>query len=100
MQNIGRKTADALSLVPDTRVNVVERCSGHAGTFGVKKEFHADAMRIGAPVFKAMAEPRPDVVSSDCALAGHHIVQGIDDQGLPSAPLAHPLTLLRRAYGI
>ena len=57
-------------------------------------------MRIGAPVFKAMAEPRPDVVSSDCALAGHHIVQGIDDQGLPSAPLAHPLTLLRRAYGI
>ncbi|MBC8831638.1 Fe-S oxidoreductase, partial [Escherichia coli] len=54
VQNIGRKTADALSLVPDTRVNVVERCSGHAGTFGVKKEFHADAMRIGAPVFKAM----------------------------------------------
>lgn len=100
VQNIGRKTADALSLVPDTRVNVVERCSGHAGTFGVKKGFHADAMRIGGPVFKAMAEPQPDVVSSDCALAGHHIVQGIDDKGLPSAPLAHPLTLLRRAYGI
>jgi len=100
VQNIGRKTADALSLVPDTRVTVVERCSGHAGTFGVKKEFHADAMRIGTPVFKAMAEPRPDVVSSDCALAGHHIVQGIDENGLPPAPLAHPLTLLRRAYGI
>ena len=88
VQNIGRKTADALSLVPDTRVNVVERCSGHAGTFGVKKEFHADAMRIGAPVFKAMAEPRPDVVSSDCALAGHHIVQGIDDQAAVRAARA------------
>ncbi|WP_179400597.1 (Fe-S)-binding protein [Burkholderia guangdongensis] len=100
VQNIGRKTADVLSLVPETRVNVVERCSGHAGTFGVKKEFHADAMRIGTPVFKSMAGASPDYISSDCALAGHHIAQGIDEAGLQAAPLAHPLTLLRRAYGI
>ncbi|WP_323119941.1 heterodisulfide reductase-related iron-sulfur binding cluster [Burkholderia alba] len=100
VQNIGRKTADALSLVPGTQVNVVERCSGHAGTFGVKKAFHADAMRIGAPVAKAMAGDAPDYLSSDCALAGHHIAQGIDEAGLRPAPLAHPLTLLRKAYGI
>ena len=100
VQNIGRKTADTLSLVPGTRVNVVERCSGHAGTFGVKHEFHADAMRIGAPVFKSMASDGPDYLSSDCALAGHHIAQGIEAGGLRDAPLAHPLTLLRKAYGI
>jgi glycerol-3-phosphate dehydrogenase subunit C len=100
VQNIGRKTADTLSLVPGTRVNVVERCSGHAGTFGVKREFHADAMRIGAPVFRSMAADGPDYLSSDCALAGHHIAQGIDANGLRDAPLAHPLTLLRKAYGI
>ncbi|WDD92912.1 Fe-S oxidoreductase [Burkholderia sp. FERM BP-3421] len=100
VQNIGRKTADTLSLVPGTRVNVVERCSGHAGTFGVKREFHADAMRIGAPVFKAMASDGPDYLSSDCALAGHHIAQGIEAADLRDAPLAHPLTLLRKAYGI
>jgi glycerol-3-phosphate dehydrogenase subunit C len=100
VQNIGRKTSDLLSLVPETKVNVVERCSGHAGTFGVKKEFHAMAMKIGTPVFKQMANGEPNFISSDCALAGHHIAQGIEEAQLGEPPLAHPLTLLRRAYGI
>ena len=100
VQNIGRKTFETLSLVPDTKVTVVERCSGHAGTFGVKKEFHAMAMKIGTPVFKAMAQAEPDYISSDCQLAGHHIEQGIDENGLRRSQLAHPLTLLRKAYGI
>lgn len=100
VQNLGRKTYDALSLVPGTVLKVVERCSGHAGTFGVKKEFHETAMRIGKPVFKAMSEPSPAYIASDCQLAGHHIAQGIEEAGLPHAELAHPLTLLRKAYGI
>jgi len=100
VQNIGRKTSETFALVPDTQVTVVERCSGHAGTFGVKKEFHAMAMKIGKPVFKAMAQPQPDYISSDCQLAGHHIEQGFDENGLPKTQLAHPLTLLRKAYGL
>ncbi|WP_322095342.1 heterodisulfide reductase-related iron-sulfur binding cluster [Paraburkholderia bannensis] len=104
VQNIGRKTSDLLSLVPETKVTVVERCSGHAGTFGVKKEFHAMSMKIGTPVFKQMAQGAPDFISSDCQLAGHHIAQGIEENKLGTAdggpPLAHPLTLLRRAYGM
>jgi Fe-S oxidoreductase len=100
VQNIGRKTFETLKLVPDTQIDVVERCSGHAGTFGVKKEFHAMAMKIGKPVFKAMAQPEPDYISSDCQLAGHHIEQGIGESGSRPATLAHPLTLLRKAYGI
>jgi glycerol-3-phosphate dehydrogenase subunit C len=62
VQNIGRKTSETLALVPDTQVTVVERCSGHAGAFGVKKEFHRTAMQIGTPVFKAMAQPHPDYI--------------------------------------
>ncbi|HYD60002.1 MAG TPA: heterodisulfide reductase-related iron-sulfur binding cluster [Noviherbaspirillum sp.] len=100
VQNMGKKTAETLQLVPDTKLNVVERCSGHAGTFGVKKEFHATAMKIGKPVFKAMANNEPDYISSDCQLAGHHIEQGIEENGLKKAQLAHPLALLRKAYGI
>ncbi len=104
VQNVGKKTAETLALVPGTQVNVVERCSGHSGTWGVKKEFHAMAMKIGKPVFKAMAEGggkgEPNYVSSDCQLAGHHIAQGIDEAGLRPAELAHPITLVRRAYGI
>ncbi|TPB76490.1 Fe-S oxidoreductase [Burkholderia pseudomallei] len=100
VQNIGRKAADALSLVPGTKGKVVERCSGHAGTFGVKREFHAQALKIGAPVFNAIAEQAPDYMSSDCALAGHHIEEGIGAKGVEPPPFAHPITLLRRAYGI
>ncbi len=100
VQNVGKKTAETLQLAPGTKLNIVERCSGHAGTFGVKKEFHATAMKIGKPVFKAMANNEPDYISSDCQLAGHHIEQGMEEAGLKKAEMAHPLALLRKAYGI
>ncbi len=100
VQHMGKKTAETLQLVPGTKLNVVERCSGHAGTFGVKKEFHATAMKIGKPVFKAMVNNEPDYISSDCQLAGHHIEQGMEENGLKNVQLAHPLALLRKAYGI
>jgi Fe-S oxidoreductase len=100
VQNIGKKTAEMLQMVPETKLTVVERCSGHAGTFGVKKEFHGAAMKIGKPVFKAMTNNEPDYISSDCQLAGHHIEQGMEEAGLKKAGLAHPLALLRKAYGI
>jgi Fe-S oxidoreductase len=100
VQNVGKKTAETLKLVPGTEVNVVERCSGHSGTWGVKKEFHAQAMKIGKPVFKAMANNTPDYISSDCQLAGHHIEQGMEENGLAKAEMAHPLTLIAKAYGL
>ena len=100
VQNVGRKTAEMLQLVPDTKLNVVERCSGHAGTYGVKKEYHAMSMKIGKPVFKAMANDEPNYISSDCQLAGHHIAQGMEEGGMKKAEMAHPLSLLRKAYAI
>ena len=50
VQNIGPKTKEALSLVPGTEVDIIERCSGHDGTYAVKKEFHQYAMKIVKPV--------------------------------------------------
>jgi len=100
VQNIGQKTAEALRLIPGTEVNVVERCSGHSGTWGVKKEFHEMAKKIGKPVFKRMAEEEPNFISSDCQLAGHHIEQGMTELGLPHIPMAHPLTLMAKGYGL
>ncbi|MCP5264543.1 MAG: Fe-S oxidoreductase [Burkholderiaceae bacterium] len=101
VQNIGQKTREALQLVPGTEVNVIERCSGHAGTWGVKKEFHPIAMKIGRPVFRQATEHpggEPDWVASDCQLAGHHIEQGMAPKA--DGKIAHPLTLLRMAYGL
>ena len=103
VQNIGRKTEEVLKLVGQTvkvQLNTVERCSGHAGTYGVKTPYHPMALKIGKPVFKAMAKDEPDVIASDCALAGHHIAQGMQQAGTPPRDLQHPLTLLRMAYGL
>lgn len=103
VQKIGRKTEEMLKLVGQTvavELTTVERCSGHAGTYGVKTPTHPVAMKIGKPVFNAMARSSPDVIASDCALAGHHIAQGMAASDKPEVPLAHPLTLLARAYGL
>jgi glycerol-3-phosphate dehydrogenase subunit C len=54
-------------------------------------------MKIGRPVFRQMAEPDPHYISSDCPIAGRQIEQGI---GESTARKAHPLRLLRIAYGI
>lgn len=103
VQNIGKKTEEMFKLIGQTvevKLNTVERCSGHAGTYGVKKDYHPVAMKIGKPVFKAMAKDEPDFISSDCALAGHHIAQGMAQAGTPAKALQHPLSLVRRAYGL
>ncbi len=100
VQAIGRKTEEFLKKIAGLEVDTTERCSGHAGTFGVKKEFHAMAMKIGRPVFRKMAEFEPDFISSDCPLGGHHLAQGIEQNHQKTPELAHPITLVRRAYGI
>ncbi|UFS57175.1 Fe-S oxidoreductase [Comamonadaceae bacterium M7527] len=104
VQNIGRKTEEMLKMIPETTLNTIERCSGHAGTYGVKKTSHQMSMKIGKPLFKAMANmkdgSKPDFISSDCPLGGHHIAQGFEVNGLGAPELAHPLTLVRKAYGL
>jgi glycerol-3-phosphate dehydrogenase subunit C len=101
VQNVGQKTREALEWIPDTSVHTVERCSGHDGTWGVKREFFADAMKIGKPVFRRMDDFEPDFISSDCPIAGRRIEEGIVQGGSERrAQKAHPLTLLRIAYGI
>jgi glycerol-3-phosphate dehydrogenase subunit C len=84
----------------EVQLNTVERCSGHAGTYGVKTPTHPVAMKIGKPVFKAMAKDEPDFIGSDCPMAGHHIAQGMAQNGTPAKALQHPISLVRIAYGL
>ena len=99
VQNMGQKTREALELIPDTEVNVVERCSGHDGTWGVKTEYFDNSMKIGRPVFRQMAAVEANYVSSDCPIAARQIMQGMGAEA-KGAIKAHPLTLFRKAYGI
>jgi glycerol-3-phosphate dehydrogenase subunit C len=96
VQNLGLKTRDVLKLIPGTTVDVIERCSGHNGTYGVKKEFRAASVKIGRPVAQRVASAKADHYSSDCPMAGHQIESILSE---PRAP-EHPLKLLRLAYGL
>jgi Fe-S oxidoreductase len=102
VQKIGLKTKEALESVPGTQVLVIERCSGHAGTWGVKEEFHEAALKIGRPVFRQVADFAPDFFSSDCQLAAHHIEEGVGliPEKAKNPELRHPITLMRMAYGL
>ncbi len=96
VQNIGLKTRDLLKLVPDTTVEVIERCSGHDGTYGVKQEYRAASVKIGRPVAQRVENGKGAHYSSDCPMAGHQIQSILTDKRAPE----HPLQLLRQAYGI
>ncbi|MEJ2514596.1 MAG: heterodisulfide reductase-related iron-sulfur binding cluster [Gammaproteobacteria bacterium] len=96
VQNIGLKTRDVLSLVPETSVNAIERCSGHDGTYAVKKEFHEISMKIAKPVVRRVSDSGCDHFASDCPMAGDQIAHGLGD----GTRARHPMSLLRQAYGI
>jgi len=96
VQNIGLKTRDVLKLVPDTTVDVIERCSGHDGTYAVKQEFRAASEKIGRPVASRVEAGKSDHYSSDCPMAGEQIESLLEGARAPE----HPLRLLRQAYGI
>ena len=95
VQNIGLKTRDALQLVPDTTVEAIERCSGHDGTYAVKKEFHEISKKIARPVINKVKKGEADHFVSDCPMAADQITQDLDNYDA-----GHPMSLLRKAYGI
>jgi Fe-S oxidoreductase len=97
VQNIGPRTKEALELVPDTTVTTIERCSGHDGTYAVKREFHQAAMKIVRPVVRQVDSASPQHLTSDCVMAGHHIRNAMGENAVEPVP---PLGLLRKAYGI
>ena len=96
VQNIGLKTRDVLQLIPGTTVEPIERCSGHNGTYGVKRKFRDTSMKIGKPVVQRVQASSADFYASDCPMAGHQIESGLENHPPPT----HPLTLLRMAYGL
>jgi Fe-S oxidoreductase len=96
VQKIGPKTREVLELIPDTDIETIERCSGHDGTYAVKKEFHDISMKICRPVVGRVEKADADHYTSDCPMAGEQIQNGLKNDKEPE----HPLTLLRQAYGL
>jgi Fe-S oxidoreductase len=96
VQNVGLKTRDVLQLVPGTAVQAIERCSGHDGTYGVKKEYAAVSRKIARPVARQVDNAEAQHFTSDCPMAAEQVAAVAESGAQPS----HPIQLLRKAYGI
>ena len=102
-QNMGAKGAEMLRLIPETKVKVIERCSGHGGTWGVMEENFEVALKVGKPAARTARKSGSAYVSSECPLATDHLRQGmerIEDESAQPETVAHPILLLARAYGL
>lgn len=96
VQNIGLKTRDVLSLIPNTTVQAQERCSGHDGTYAVKKETRDKSIKIARPVVRKVDQQNAAHFASDCPMAAVHIANLSETV----AKAEHPMSLLRQAYGL
>jgi glycerol-3-phosphate dehydrogenase subunit C len=94
---MGPKAAEMLRLIPETPVDVIERCSGHGGTFGVVKPTHEVAVKVGRPVFRAAEKQQRGHIVSDCPLAAQHI---FNHSQTPAKAPEHPIQIMARAFGL
>lgn len=102
-QNMGQKAVQMLRLIPDAKVKVIERCSGHGGSIGVKREFFDVAMKVGRPVARQAAKNASPFMVSECPLARAHVLQGMEAEGADTGTVrafTHPVQVLAHAWGL
>lgn len=101
-QNMGPKGAEMLKLLPETKVDVIERCSGHGGTFGIMKETHDHALKVGKNAGRAAKRNGNAHLVSECPLAAKHLKQVMELEGADNVPSTtpHPIELIAKSYGL
>ena len=100
---MGPKAVEMLKLIPDSDLTVIERCSGHGGSWGIKKEFFDVALKVGKTAARQALKSEKKFVVSECPLAGEHVRQGMErlsDEPLTISETHHPIELFARAYGL
>ena len=100
-QNMGPKAMEMLKLIPEAKPQLTERCSGHGGKWGLFKENFDTAIKVGKTAGKNLMKGEPDIVVSECPLAGPHLRQVIEANGQePPARIGHPIEVMAQAYGL
>ena len=97
-QNMGIKARDMLKLIPNIKIDVVERCAGHGGTFGVMKKTHDLALKVGRPTARQIKNKNNKYMASDCPLAGKHLKQMEVDTNIANDEALHPIELMAKSY--
>ncbi len=100
-QNMGPKAMEMLKLIPGAAPQLTERCSGHGGKWGLFKQNFDRAVKVGKPAAKNLMKSNPDLIVSECPLAGPHLRQVIAANGSePPERIGHPIEVLAKAYGL
>ena len=102
-QNMGNMGTEMLRLIPETDVAVIERCSGHGGSWGVKKGNFEIATKFAKQTVKRAADAKKSYLASECPLAGKHLAQGfeaLDGASHQGQRAYHPIEILAKAYGL
>ena len=95
---MGNKARDMLKLIPNVKLDVVERCAGHGGTFGIMKTTHDIATKFGKMTSKMSLKKNNKYMASDCPLAGKHLKQLETDTNIKNDEALHPIELIAKAY--
>ena len=115
-QNVGFKAEEMLNYIPSLSISVVESCSGHGGSWGVKKATFPTALKVGERAVRKIVQDieeeteseeqattqqpqKRHTLSSECPLAADHIKQGLPDKAstLMGEP-KHPIEIMALAY--
>jgi glycerol-3-phosphate dehydrogenase subunit C len=93
-QKIGFPGARVLGLLPDTDVEVIEKCSAVDGTWGMKAQYYEMGKKYAQKLKRAVDNVEAKTVVTDCPLSALRIAK---ENGVP---VLHPVEALAEAYGI
>jgi glycerol-3-phosphate dehydrogenase subunit C len=96
-QNQGNASYQLLSKVSHHPVGLIERCFGHGGLWGYKKEHFQQALAVGKPVISQSAGMGAKIVTSECPMAAKHLQQEARMMGYKDLWVVHPMILLAMA---
>ncbi|MDF0642959.1 MAG: heterodisulfide reductase-related iron-sulfur binding cluster [Nitrospira sp.] len=98
-QNIGFKSKELMECA-GAQVDVIEKCSGHDGTWSAKTEFFPLSLTIAAKAVRVIEKAPADVIASDCPLAGLQLDQAGASAHVGGRASLHPIQIVRDAYGL
>jgi Fe-S oxidoreductase len=93
-QGLQRAAKQLLESIDGCAVDVVDRCAGIDGTWGLKAEYYDEALKVSAKLTERFQARHDTRVCSDCALAGLQIETVTDEKPV------HPVEILARSYGL
>ena len=98
-QNIGFKSKELMECA-GAQVEVIEKCSGHDGSWSAKTEFFPLSMKIAQKAVRMVEQAPADLVASDCPLAGLQLDQAGAAAHVGGKVARHPIQIVRDAYGL